>query len=89
MSSLDVKGRTKSWEAHEHNQQFGENGGIVIWKSKRLQKEGNAGINKESATRPGVAKIVGKIRTSKYFESPETDSHLAENTYIVDYADSW
>jgi hypothetical protein len=25
MSSLRVKGRTKSWEAHEHDQQFGEN----------------------------------------------------------------
>jgi hypothetical protein len=25
MSSLDVKGRTKSWEAPERDQQFGEN----------------------------------------------------------------
>jgi len=25
MSSLGVKGRTKSWEAHERDQQFGEN----------------------------------------------------------------
>jgi len=30
MSSLRVKGRTKSWEAHERDQQFGENESIDI-----------------------------------------------------------
>jgi hypothetical protein len=34
MSSLGVKGRTKSWEAHERDQQFGENESIDIGKSQ-------------------------------------------------------
>jgi len=42
MSSLGVKGRTKSWEAHERDQQFGENESIDIGKTQRLRKEGNA-----------------------------------------------
>ena len=61
MSSLGVKGRTKSWEAHERNQQFEENESIAIGKSERLRKEGNARINKVSAMRPGLAKIIGKV----------------------------
>jgi hypothetical protein len=60
MSSLGVKGCIKSWEAHEHDQQFGENDRIGIGKSQRLRKEGNARINKVSAMRPGVAKIIEK-----------------------------
>jgi len=52
MSSLGVKGRTKSWEAHERNQQFGENESIDVGKSQRLRKEGNARINKVLAMRP-------------------------------------
>jgi hypothetical protein len=32
-SSLGVKGPTKSWEAHESDQQFGENESIEIGKS--------------------------------------------------------
>jgi hypothetical protein len=36
MSCLGVKGRTKSWEAHEGNQQLGENERIDIGKSQRL-----------------------------------------------------
>jgi len=42
MSSLGVKGRTKSWEAHERDQQFGENESMDIGKSQRHQEEGNA-----------------------------------------------
>jgi len=38
MSSLDVKDRNKSWEANEHDQQFGENESIDIGKSQRLRK---------------------------------------------------
>jgi len=63
MSSLGVKGRTKSWEAHERHQQFGEHESIDIGKSQRLQKEGNARINKVLAMRPGLAKIIEKVRT--------------------------
>jgi len=58
MSSLSVKGRTKSWEAHERDQQFGENEITDIGKSQRLQKEWNVRINKVLAMRPGLAKII-------------------------------
>jgi hypothetical protein len=64
ISSLGVKGHTKSWEAHVRDQQFGENESIDIGKSQRLQKEGNARINKVSAMRPGLAKIIEKVRIS-------------------------
>jgi len=64
MSSLGVKGHTESWEAHERNQQIGENESIDIEKSQRLRKEGNARINKVSAMRPGLAKIIEKVRIS-------------------------
>jgi len=36
MSSLGVKGHTKSWQAHERDQQFGENESTDIGKSQRL-----------------------------------------------------
>ena len=64
MSSLGVKGRTKSWEAHERDLQFGENESIYVGKCQRLRKEGNARINKVSAMRPGLAKIIEKVRIS-------------------------
>jgi hypothetical protein len=64
MSSLGVKDSTKSWEAHERDQQFGENESIDIGKSQRLRKEGNARINKVSAMRPGLAKIIENVRIS-------------------------
>jgi len=89
MSSLGVKRHTKSWKAHEHDQQFGENESINNGKSQRLRKEGNARINKVSAMRPGLAKIIEKVRTSRYFESPETDLHITENACCIDYANTW
>jgi len=64
MSSLGVKGHTKSWEAHECDQQFGENERIEIGMKQRLRKEGNARINKVSAMRPGLAKTLEKVRIS-------------------------
>ena len=64
MGSLGVKGRTKSWEPHEFDQKFEENQSIDVGKSQRLRKEGNARINKVSAMRPGLAKIIGKVRIS-------------------------
>jgi len=64
MSSLGVKGCTKSWEAHEHDQQCGENESIDIGNSQRLRKEGNARINKVSAMKSGLAKIIEKVRIS-------------------------
>jgi len=89
ISSLGVKGRTKSWEAHEPDQQFGDNGGIDIGKSWRPRKEGNARIDEVSAMRPGLAKIIEKIRISRYFESPNTDLHIAENACCIYCADTW
>jgi hypothetical protein len=64
LSSLGVQGPTKCWEAHEHDQQFGENESIDIGKSHRVRKEGNATINKVSAIRPGLAKIIEKVHIS-------------------------
>jgi len=87
--TLGVKGRTKSWEAHERDQQFGENESTDIGKSQRLRKEGNARTNKVSAMRPGLTKILEKVCISTYFESPETDFHIAENACCIDYADTW
>jgi hypothetical protein len=64
MSSLGVKGRTKSWEAPQRDQQFGENESIDIGKSQRIRKEGNARISKVSAMGPGLAQIIEKVRIS-------------------------
>jgi len=89
MSSLGVKGRTKSWEAHERDQQFGENETTDIGKSQWLRKEGNARINEVSAMRPGLAKIIEKVRISTYFETAEGDLHIAENACCIDYTDTW
>jgi len=79
MSSLGVKGVTKCWEAHECDRHFGVNQSIDNWKSQRLRQEGNARINKVSAMRPGLAKIIVKVRISRYFQCPETDFQIAEN----------
>jgi hypothetical protein len=49
MSNLGVKGRTKSWEANNRDQQCGDNESIDIGKSQRLRKVSNATINKVSA----------------------------------------
>jgi hypothetical protein len=89
LSSPGGKGHTKSWETHEHDQQFGENKTIDIGKTQRLPKEGNASINKVSAMRPGLAKIIEKVSISTYCESPETDLFIAENACCIDYADTW
>jgi len=88
MSSIGVKGCTKSWEAHERNQQFGENDSIDIGKSQRLRTEGNARINKVSAMRPDLAKIIEKVCISRNYESHETDLHIAANVSCIDYDDT-
>jgi len=89
MSCLGVKGHTKSWEAHERDQQFGQNEFIDIGNSQRLRKEGNARINKVSAMRPGLTKMIEKIRISGCFECPETNLRKAENACWIDYPDTW
>jgi len=89
MSGGGVKGRTKSWEAHQRDQQFGENECTAIGKSQRRRKVDNARFNTLSALRPGFAKIIEKVHISRHFEKPETDLHLAENTCCIGYADTW
>ena len=64
MSSLTMKGLIKPWEAPERDQHFGENQIMDIGKSQRLRKEGNARINKVSAMKPGIAKIIEEVRIS-------------------------
>jgi len=86
MSSPRGTRRTKSWEAHERAQPFGENQSIDIGKSQRHRKEGNARINKVSAMRPGIAKIIETVHNSRHFESQETDLHRAENACRIDHA---
>jgi hypothetical protein len=89
MRSLGVKGRNKSRKALERDPQFGENESTDIGKCQRLEKEGNARINNVSAMRPGLAKIIEKVRISTYYESAETDVHIAENACCIDYTDTW
>jgi len=88
MCSLGVKVWTKSWEAHERDQQFGENHSTNIGNSQRLQKKGNARNNKVLAMRPRIAKIIEKVRISCHFERPETDLHIAPNACCIDYVDT-
>jgi len=87
MSILGVKGRTKSREAHGHDQKFGENESRDIGKSQKLRKEGNDRINKVWAMRPGFAKIIKKVHISRHFERPGTDLDIAENACCIDYPD--
>jgi hypothetical protein len=56
---------------------------------QRLRKEGNAWINKVSDMRLALAKTIAKVCISWYFESPETDLHIAENACGIDYANTW
>jgi hypothetical protein len=60
MSSLGVEDRTKFWEAHERDQQFGDHEGTDNGKSQRLRTEGNVRMNKVSDMGPGLAKIIEK-----------------------------
>ena len=46
-------------------------------------------MNEVSAMRPGLAKIIEKVCTSGYFESHETDFHIAEYACGIDHADTW
>jgi len=88
ISSLGVKGHTKSWEAHQCIQQFGENENLDIGKSQRLPKKGDVRINRVSAMRPGLVIINEKVHMSTYFESPQTDLHIAKNDSYIDYTDT-
>jgi len=89
MSSLGVKHRTKSWEAHESDQHLGENESRDIGKSQKLRKEGNARIKMVSAMKLGLAMIIEKVHISWYFGSPENDLHIAENDCDIVYTDTW
>ena len=64
MSSLGVKGCTKSWKAHERDQKFGDNESIDIGKGQTFWIEGNARINKVWAMKQGLAQIIEKVRIS-------------------------
>jgi len=88
MHSVSLEDCTKSWEAHEYDQKFGQNESLYIWKSLRLRNEGNATINQVSAINPGIPKIIEKVHMLRNFESPQTDLHIAENACYIDYADT-
>jgi hypothetical protein len=59
-SSLGEKCCTKSWKAHERDQQYGANESIDIGMSQRLRNYGYARINKGSPIRPGLATMIVK-----------------------------
>jgi len=89
MKSQGVIGCTKSWEANERDQQFGETESIHIGRRQRLQRVGNARINQVLAMTQGLTKIVQTVRISRYFKSSDTDLHIAENACCIHYADTW
>jgi len=88
MSSPGVKGHTNSWETNEHYQQFGENESIDTGQSQIHWTEDNSRINKVSAMRLGLAKIIEKVHISGNFESPKTDQHIAANACWIDYTET-
>jgi len=83
MSSLRVKGHTKSWKAHQCIQHFGENDSPDNSKIQRVQKDDNARINKVLAMRPGLAKILQKVSISRNIESSETDHHIVRGVLLL------
>jgi hypothetical protein len=87
--SLEVKGRTTSWVAHERYQQCGENASTDIGKSQRLQKEGNDRNLNVEAMRPDLAMQIEKVIMSRDCERPETDIVIPGNVFCIDYADTW
>jgi len=89
MSSLSINGLTKSWEAHGHDQQFGDNESTHNGKGQTLWKEGIAQISKVSAMTPGSRKIIEKVHISRYFDSLETDLDIEANACCVDCTDTW
>jgi len=89
MNSVAGKGCSKSFEAHLRNQHFGENKCTHIAKHQGEWKEGKARINKVSAQRPGLVKIIQTLTISRHFERPETDLHIAEDACCIDYTDTW
>lgn len=58
MSSLGVKGREKSWEAHERDQQFQASGNRI---PEQRKQQGNARVAKVVAMKPGLPKIIEKV----------------------------
>jgi hypothetical protein len=87
MSSLGVTCHTKTWEAHKCDPAFGETHSTHIGKTQRRRKEGNARISNVSGIRPGLAKIIENASNSRYFDSTETDLHIAENACCIEYTD--
>ena len=70
MSNLGVKGRTKLWQANEHDKQFEENESAALAKSQKLQKAGNTSISKM---------VVMKIQLSEIFEEIVTVCYVHFN----------
>jgi hypothetical protein len=85
MSSLGVKGHTKSWEAHECQQHFGEHKSTELGKSHRLRKEGNGRSYMVSTRMPGGAKIIVMVCILRTFKRTETNLSIAANDCGIDY----
>ena len=89
LNSFSANSCTQFWEAHERNQQSGENKSIDIGKSPRFRTQGNSQIDKLLAVRSDLAKIIEKIRISTYFESFKTDLHIVQNSCCINHSDTW
>jgi len=78
ISSLGVKGPTKSLEAHEGDYQFGVNKKIDNGNSPLLRKERNTRITNVTAKRPGYGKIIEIVCIWRNSESFIVDHHQVE-----------
>jgi hypothetical protein len=67
LCSVSIYGCTKSWEAHEPNQQVEENQSLDFGISQRLWQQGDAEINKGWAVKPCLAKYIGESMYFKIF----------------------
>jgi len=53
-----------SWDSHQLDVQLGENEATEVGNSQRHLKAGTARINKVSAMKRGLAKIIANVRIS-------------------------
>jgi len=89
LSILKVNDHTKTWDGNKHYKQFEENEGTDLGKRQRHRNKGNARVDKVSAMRSGLGKIIEKVHTLRNFGSPETDHRIATNVCGIVYVDTW
>ena len=88
MGSLTVKNSTKFGKANASDQQIGGIECTDNGKCQRLKNKRNARIKNVSPMKPGLAKIIEMVRSSRNFESPETDLYIAVDASSIDNIDT-